>query len=53
MAKRLVIKDAPKNTPKQLKPWMRVVETVKRDPKNKNLPYSEILKKAKRIYRGM
>ncbi len=48
--KKLRMKDAPKNTPAQLKPWMRVVETVRADPKYKDLPYTEQLKVAKKIY---
>lgn len=49
-SKRLVRKDAPKGVPSQLKPWMRVVETVRADPKHKNKPYKEQLKIAKKIY---
>ncbi len=49
-SKKLVQKKAPKKTPEQFKPWMRVVETVRADPKHKDKPYKEILKIAKKIY---
>lgn len=49
-SKKLVQKKAPKSVPSQLKPWMRVVETVRADPKHKNLTYKEQLKVAKKIY---
>ena len=51
--KRLVRKDAPKKTPTQLKPWMRVVETVRADPKYAHLPYSQQLQVSKKLYRAM
>lgn len=48
---KLKMKDAPKKTPQQLKPWMRVVETTKRNHPDKS--YKEILMIAKKIYRSM
>lgn len=48
-----VIKDAPKKTPQQLKPFMRVVETVRSDRRYAHLPYSQQLKVASKVYRSM
>lgn len=47
------IKRAPKGTPKPLKEYSRILETIKKDPKYKNKTYHELQKIASKLYQKM
>ena len=46
---KMVIRQAPEKTPEKLRPYMRIVETLKQNYKGE-VKYKDILKEAKIIY---